>query len=383
MARTHPWITSLLLALTGLTKGAYASEAAPADQTLYPLGSQPAFHGPEAYFTGDVAVQMLFPSKPGAPFSGAYVTFQPGARTAWHDHPAGQHMIVTEGIALTGTRDGQVHRFSTGETVWCPHDVDHWHGATPERGMTHLVITGEQAGDAVHWKEQVSDADYQAAVARTRMPEARYAALSSEQQHLVLVAAFIANGEKAALSQALAAALDSGMSINRLKEVAIHLYAYVGFPRALNALGTLMGLVEARKAAGIKDSLGAEAKRTASELTPIERGRAVQTELVGRPVAGPLFDFAPTINELLQGHLFGDLFARDLLDYRERELVTLSALATLAGAEGKLLSHVGIATNVGLDAEVLGAWAALLRERLGLPAGERADNALKSGLAAH
>ncbi|MGU3847518.1 cupin domain-containing protein, partial [Vibrio diabolicus] len=78
-----------------------------------------------------VNVEMLFPENEVANYSAAYVTFDAGARTAWHTHPAGQHMIVTSGTALTGTRDGHVIRFAAGDSVWCPPGIDHWHGATP------------------------------------------------------------------------------------------------------------------------------------------------------------------------------------------------------------------------------------------------------------
>jgi Uncharacterized conserved protein, contains double-stranded beta-helix domain len=102
---------------------AQAQEAQP--QIVYRLGSQKTFKGPAEYFTGDVRVVMLFPENEKASYSAAYVTFQPGARTNWHWHPAGQHMIVTDGVALTGTRDGKILEFKKGETVWCPAGVDH------------------------------------------------------------------------------------------------------------------------------------------------------------------------------------------------------------------------------------------------------------------
>ncbi|MGE4552266.1 MAG: cupin domain-containing protein [Desulfovibrionaceae bacterium] len=127
---------------------------------LYAKGSQQSFAGPAEYFTGEVRVDMLFPANEAAAYSGAYVTFQPGARTAWHLHPAGQHMIVTSGVALTGTREGRVLEFKEGETVWCPAGIDHWHGATPDAPMTHLVITGVKDGQAVVWKEKVTDGQY-------------------------------------------------------------------------------------------------------------------------------------------------------------------------------------------------------------------------------
>jgi 4-carboxymuconolactone decarboxylase len=94
---------------------------------IMPKGTQKSFKGPEDWFTGDVRVDMLFPSNEVAHYSGAYVTFQPGARTAWHLHPAGQHMIVTSGVGLTGTRDGKIVTMEAGDTVWCPPDIDHWH----------------------------------------------------------------------------------------------------------------------------------------------------------------------------------------------------------------------------------------------------------------
>lgn len=105
-------------------------------------------------------VVPLFPANPTAHYSGAYVTFQPGARSAWHLHPAGQHIIVTDGVALTGTRDGTIIRANTGDTVWCPPDLEHWHGATPDAPMTHLVITGVRDGKNVVWKEHVTDEQY-------------------------------------------------------------------------------------------------------------------------------------------------------------------------------------------------------------------------------
>jgi quercetin dioxygenase-like cupin family protein len=129
-------------------------------QVLYGSESQKSFKDPDDWFTGEVKVDMLFPANATAHFSGAYVTFQPGARTAWHLHPAGQHMIVTFGVALTGTRDGKIIRFKTGETVWCPPNIDHWHGATPDAPMTHLVITGVYDGKNVIWKEKVTDEQY-------------------------------------------------------------------------------------------------------------------------------------------------------------------------------------------------------------------------------
>ena len=137
-------------------------ELMPKEQMHFPAASQEPVKGPEDWFTGDVEIRPLFPANGVAHYSGAYVTFQPGARTAWHFHPAGQHMIVTAGVGLTGTRDGKIIEFTAGDAIWCPPDIDHWHGATPDAAMTHLVITGDLDGKNVVWKEKVTDEQYDA-----------------------------------------------------------------------------------------------------------------------------------------------------------------------------------------------------------------------------
>lgn len=129
-------------------------------QTLFEKGSQQSFQGPEAFFTGDVKVDLLFPGNDTAHYSGAYVTFQPGARTAWHSHPAGQHMIMISGIGLTGTRDGKIIQFKPGDTVWCPPNHKHWHGATATTGMSHIAVQEMLDGKNVTWLEPVTDEQY-------------------------------------------------------------------------------------------------------------------------------------------------------------------------------------------------------------------------------
>ena len=130
------------------------------EQMHYPAGSRPSMKGPEEWFTGEVQIDMLFPENENAHYSGGKVTFQPGARTAWHPHPAGQHLIVTSGVGLTGTRDGKIIEFKEGDCIWCPPDIDHWHGATPDAVMSHIALTGYLDGENVVWKEKVADEEY-------------------------------------------------------------------------------------------------------------------------------------------------------------------------------------------------------------------------------
>ena len=125
-------------------------------------GSQAASKGPAETFTGDVVVQPLFAAEETAPYTGAYVTFQPGARSAWHFHPVGQRLVVTEGVGRTQQEGGPVEEIRAGDVVWCPPGVKHWHGASPTSAMTHLALTGVRDGQGVQWLEKVSDEQYDA-----------------------------------------------------------------------------------------------------------------------------------------------------------------------------------------------------------------------------
>jgi 4-carboxymuconolactone decarboxylase len=152
-------VVSALLATTGMTCIASA-QAPPQEQTIVRAGAQPSTQGPEQYFTGKVRVAPVFTASADVPYSAAYVTFEPGARSAWHTHPAGQRLIVTAGVGLTGVWGGPVVEIKAGDAVWCPPGVKHWHGAAPGSAMTHLALTGDKDGKNVQWLEKVSDAQY-------------------------------------------------------------------------------------------------------------------------------------------------------------------------------------------------------------------------------
>src|SRR5262245_61040187 len=137
-----------------------AAEKPAGSQTVSVAGSQGAAKGPAEYFTGNVRVEPLFAAKDTAPFSGSYVTFEPGARSAWHRHPAGQHLVVTNGVGWTQEWGGPVVELRAGDVVWCPPGVKHWHGATPTSALTHIALTGTIGGKNVEWLEKVSDEQY-------------------------------------------------------------------------------------------------------------------------------------------------------------------------------------------------------------------------------
>jgi quercetin dioxygenase-like cupin family protein len=129
-------------------------------QTIMPAGSQASSKGPEEYFTGNVRVTPLFSADPSTPVSGASVSFEPGARSAWHTHPSGQHLIVTAGAGWTQEWGGSVTEIREGDVVWCPPGVKHWHGASPKSALTHIALTGTVNGKNVEWLEKVSDEQY-------------------------------------------------------------------------------------------------------------------------------------------------------------------------------------------------------------------------------
>ncbi len=129
------------------------------------VGSQPSGHGPEAYFTGAVRIDPLAAPPGPARVSMALVTFEAGARTAWHTHPLGQTLVVTAGCGRVQRDGGPVEDIRPGDVVWIPPGERHWHGATPTTAMSHIAVQERVDGSAVEWLEKVSDAEYRGAPA--------------------------------------------------------------------------------------------------------------------------------------------------------------------------------------------------------------------------
>jgi quercetin dioxygenase-like cupin family protein len=123
-------------------------------------GTRPSSRGSVDWFTGSVRVDPLFAAPEPARVTGGHVTFEPGARTAWHTHPLGQTLIVTAGLGRVQREGGPVEEIRPGDIVWFPPGEKHWHGASPTVAMTHIAIHERLDGKVVDWLEQVSDADY-------------------------------------------------------------------------------------------------------------------------------------------------------------------------------------------------------------------------------
>lgn len=331
----------------------------------YPLGKKLS---PTPNFSGEVWLAPLSEKKElNVPMSN--VTFEPGCRNNWHSHKAGQLFIATAGIGYYQERGKPARRLHPGDIVEIAPNVEHWHGAAPDSWFAHLAITTNPQVNAPVWLEPVSDEQYRQA---TTQAESRYTeankALSAREQAIVAVASYTGRGDLEHLKPALHQALEAGMTINEVNEVLIHAYAYCGFPRSLRALQTFMQVVDARKASGKNDIVGREATPINDSRTRYERGRDILAEISGAPADAPKAGyavFAPTVERFLKEHLFADLFERDLLTYRERELATVSILAGVGGVEPMAFSHMSICLNLGFTPQQLSALLNIVEMNLG------------------
>ena len=175
--------------------------------------------------------------------------------------------------------------------------------------------------------------------------------LTSRQKHIITIAAYTGRGDLHQLQPALNAALDSGLTINEIREVLVHSYAYCGFPRSLRGLQTFISVLDKRKSRGIADAPGQDACPTKDKRSRYDRGCAILAEISGIPVNAPkaaYAEFAPVMERFLKEHLFADIFERDVLTYDERELATVSILAAIGGVEPMARSHMGICLNLGI-----------------------------------
>lgn len=249
--------TILFAVLTGMVFG----QAMPIKITR--LGSQPARQGPEENFTGSASIDSPFQGTPPSRISGARVTFQAGARTAWHTHPLGQTLIVTAGTGRVQRWGDPLQEIREGDIVWIPPGEKHWHGASPNAAMTHISFLEQLDGNSVDWLEKVSDEQYATpSPAQASQPSAAQRLLgdiapklaqltddvlfadvwarpqlSPRDRSLVTVAALIAMNRPDQLRSHLARARANGLSEEQLVEAITHLAFYSGWPNAVTAVG--------------------------------------------------------------------------------------------------------------------------------------------------
>lgn len=235
----------------------------PASADISPQSARPVVTTSPDHFTGTARVAPLFSTPTGAHISGAYVTFEPGARTDWHSHPAGQTLVVTTGSGFVQFWDGPVQPISVGDVVWIPPGQKHWHGASPNEAMTHLAIQEQAKGSTVTWMEKVSNQQYDVAGGnRAASPASRAQqlmgdiapkledltdkvlyqdiwerpGLSKRDRSLVTVSALIALNRPDQLRSHLALALKNGVTENELSETITQMAFYAGWPSAVSAV---------------------------------------------------------------------------------------------------------------------------------------------------
>lgn len=354
-------------------------------------GQIPSTKGTAPNFTGNVRVDGIIPSGHPSNISGGIVTFEPGARTAWHSHSKGQRIIIIQGVGWVQQWGGPKLEVRPGDVVWFPPDMKHWHGAVATTGMSHYALVENFEGRSSDWMESVTDAQYMGMRAnqttnrdiefpgKTESRELQQ--LPVKQQKIAIIAALSASGDIARLRQVLVEGLEAGLTVNEIKEVLVHVHAYAGFPRALNAINAFIAVMDEREKAGINDIYGPEA----SPLTignKYEYGHEVLARLrnpnhvPGQSVSSPrprYETFTPIIEVFLKEHLFASLFGRDVLDYLSRQIATVGVLSNLPGTNAQLRPHIGITMIQGASEEQMWHLFTMMEAYLGR---ERSRNAL-------
>jgi len=192
--------------------------------------------------------------------------------------------------------------------------------------------------------------------------------LSEKEKSIISISSLTSRGDLVRLKPALTTGLESGLTINQIKEVIVHLYAYCGFPRSIRGLQTFMEVLDERKAKGIVDLKGAEPSPIDDKDSKYQRGKRILGILTQAKQADTLTGysaFAPIIDKFLKEHLFADIFERDVLTYGERELATISVLTSIGGVEPMLESHLSISLNIGWTPEQLKQFIEAIRPSVG------------------
>lgn len=338
--------------------------------TIFPTGDK--VQG--GNFTGTVWVKQLLAADSTLNASVGNVIFEPKARSKWHKHPGGQTLLALEGVGYYQEKGKPLQMLRKGDAVRCPPGVEHWHGASHDHWFVQLAITPEHPKGRVTWLQAVSEAEYQIGFAQQQVAQSNLYALEKRHQHIVAISSFTTKGDLEQLKKAINEGLSAGLTVNEIKEVLVHLYAYCGFPRSIQGLNTLMAVLETRKVQGITDEMGKTASPLADTLDKYERGKKVLETLSGQrqitPPKSGYGAFSPEIDVFLKEHLFADIFGRDILTYTDREIATITALVNLGGVEPMLMGHIGIALNLGMSESQLQHLLAIVETNTGKQAAD-------------
>lgn len=367
-----------LLVMSSLSVMVWADDKMEQQITLAnQLGTQSA---PASNFSGEANFTRLPIMPSQGDVAPAVVNFAAGTITHWHTHPHGQYLVVTEGEGRTQEWGKPIQTIHKGDTIWCPPNVKHWHGASEHSPMSHIAISPvAKDGESVTWLEKVN---LPAQLQTSAQPKANTSVILSQKQlSLIPIAAFNATGNLEKLKPALVSGLESGLTVNEIKEIFAHQYAYAGFPRALNGMLTFKSLLEEREKQGIKDVQGAIPSTLPSDTNYYQLGierLAYLNKTSIKDNTKPLFEnFSPTMDYALKAHLFGYLFSRDNLSPLERELVVVSTLSALGDVNAQLRSHLRITGNLGVNDTQMQKIVATLQQSIGVDLANNTQSVLQ------
>ena len=366
------------------------------------------------YFVGAAWVNILVPQNETGSFAVGNVVFEPGCRNNWHKHPAGQILLVTDGKGYYQERGKPARVLAKGDVVVIPSRVEHWHGASGDSSLTHIVITSNSKEGAVEWLAPVTDDEYDSchpAMPASMKPNLTEAAIRNHEElfpghqstlqntdpefieifdnfafdevagHgnldtrtrvLMILGATIASQALLEFKVMLGAALHVGVSPVEIKEVLYQSVPYVGIAKALDFIHATNEMLQSK---GI--TLPLEGQSTTSPETRYEKGLRVQKEVFGE-IIDKMYTESPKdqmhIQKYLSANCFGDYYTRTGLNTKTRELLTFAMLISMGGAEPQVKGHVQGNINVGNNKETLLSVVTQLLPYIGYP---RALNAIR------
>ena len=320
--------------------------------------TNPPQKAPAEYFTGNVSVTHLIAPHDPARTSGGSVTFEPGARSAWHTHPFGQSLIIVAGSGRVQSWGGAMQEFGAGDVVWIPAGVKHWHGAAPHGPMTHLAIQENLNGKAADWLEKVTDEQYGSTPAHAVETDLQKVSpaldaynsehllgevwkrpgLSARDRSLVTIAVMIARSQAEALIFHLDQAINNGVTPAEIAELLMHLAFYSGWGNAIGAVAAIKEVFARRNIS--PDQLP---MAQVDLLSFDEAGEAGRAEAVEANFGAT----APGVVQYTTQALFRNLWLRPGLQPRDRSLVTVSALIA-SGQVAQVTYHLNRAMDNGL-----------------------------------
>lgn len=357
-------ITLALLTLLAMNNVTQAQQRAEEFVQPYALGSQSNSNN----FTGDVWVAKIT-AQDELTLPTYNVTFAPGCINSWHYHTEGQVLVAGAGVGYYQEEGKPARLLHAGDIVEIAPHVKHWHGAAPHSWFSHLALMPKATTNQTVWLEPVGEEAYKSAVAESLKPSSFVSEeLTSRDRAIIALGANTGAGNLEALKTAAVQALEAGMTQNEIKEILVQAYAYSGFPRSLRALQTFMQVIEDRKSKGIQDPEGKEASPITAKESKYQRGAEILATLTGVAPSATKTGyaaFAPVIDTFLKEHLFCDIFERDVLSFKDRELATVSIITGVGGVEPMAKAHIGISKHIGWTANQIKATLDVLSSILG------------------